>query len=43
MVQPRREAGQAALWLTGEDHETRTEDGARILITEGTGLADRLF
>jgi mannose-6-phosphate isomerase-like protein (cupin superfamily) len=37
------EAGQAALWMAGEDHETRTEDGARLLIIEGVGLADRLF
>jgi redox-sensitive bicupin YhaK (pirin superfamily) len=36
------EPGQAALWLAGEDHETRTEDGVRVLIIEGAGLADRL-
>jgi redox-sensitive bicupin YhaK (pirin superfamily) len=36
------EAGQAALWMAGEDHETRTEDGARVLIIEGHGLAERL-
>ena len=26
----------------GEDHETKTDEGARILIIEGRGLADRL-
>ncbi len=36
------ESGQAALWLAGEDHETRTEHGVRVLIIEGAGLADRL-
>jgi mannose-6-phosphate isomerase-like protein (cupin superfamily) len=36
------EAGQAALWMAGEQHETRTDDGARVLIVEGRGLADRL-
>jgi redox-sensitive bicupin YhaK (pirin superfamily) len=36
------EAGQAALWIAGEDHETRTDDGVRVLIIEGKGLADRL-
>ena len=36
------EAGQAALWVAGEDHETKTDEGARILIIEGRGLADRL-
>ena len=34
-------AGPAALWLQGKDHALRIEDSARILITEGTGLADR--
>jgi hypothetical protein len=36
------EAGQAALWMAGEDHETTTDDGVRVLIIEGRGLADRL-
>jgi len=35
-------AGQAALWLAGEHHETRTDNGARLLIVEGEGLAERL-
>jgi hypothetical protein len=37
------EARQAALWMAGEEHETRTDDGARVLIIEGNGLADRLL
>jgi mannose-6-phosphate isomerase-like protein (cupin superfamily) len=36
------EAGQAALWSAGEEHETRTDEGVRVLIIEGRGLADRL-
>ena len=35
--------GQAALWAAGEDHETRTDDGARVLIIEGKGLVERLI
>jgi mannose-6-phosphate isomerase-like protein (cupin superfamily) len=36
------EAGQAALWEAGENHETRTQDGVRVLIIEGMALSDRV-
>jgi quercetin dioxygenase-like cupin family protein len=36
------EAGQAVLWMAGEEHETTTDDGVRVLMIEGPGLAERL-
>ena len=32
------EAGEAAFWQAGEEHETKTEAGLTALIIEGDGL-----
>jgi quercetin dioxygenase-like cupin family protein len=32
------EAGEAVFWQTGEEHETKTDDGLTALIIEGDGL-----
>ena len=34
----RIEAGQAAFWETGEEHETWTDDGLVAVIVEGPGV-----